>query len=565
MSFSVHRLLPINCHSRLIHNHLVRRTIFNDSLKQLNLIQSRLAHRICLNYGDWDPVIGLEIHAQINSQSKLFSPSTTSYNSSTNSAVSFFDASLPGSLPVLNRRCVEAAILTGLSLNCTINSPTSFDRKHYFYPDLPSGYQITQSREPVAVNGYLDFCTYNKYLHEEAYNKRSVIKQIQLEQDSGRTLVHDESNTCLIDLNRAGIGLMELVFEPDLNDGEEAVCLVKDLIMILKSINTCSCKLEEGCLRVDANISVRRKCECALGVRTEVKNLNSLRTISKAIDYEIRRQIDLLENGKEVVNETRTFDTVHDVTVVMRDKEVDNDYRFMPEPNLPPLWFADSGKGGVNGSERWKTGLIDINDFRKQLRTSPSQERQELIEKYGTDLTTAFRLLTNQEFKEMFIQVMDQRMDRDPAIVVELLFGTIESIIEERKETLSDSKLTVTAIGDVADMIQSETISLGTASDLLMMTADGLAASDNLKNVVQENEWFLINDEKEIESWCKQVIEEKPKRAKEYKKGKKFAENVLLLIIKKKTLNRINERDARDMFDKLLKPPPIKEDEEENN
>ncbi|XP_022235535.1 glutamyl-tRNA(Gln) amidotransferase subunit B, mitochondrial-like [Limulus polyphemus] len=255
--------------------------------------------------GSWESVVGLEIHAQINSEAKLFSGAGTQYAAAPNTQVSLFDVALPGTLPVLNRRCVEAGVLTALALNCTVHKISMFDRKHYFYADLPAGYQITQQRMPLATNGSLSFVVFNPAVHKRPYKKTVGLIQLQLEQDSGKSL-HDEGQT-LIDLNRAGVPLMELVFEATLKDGEEAAALVKELQLIFKRLGTCTSKMEEGALRVDANISVNQTGE-PWGTRTEVKNINSVRCVAKAVDFEIKRQIGELEAGFEILNETRMFD-----------------------------------------------------------------------------------------------------------------------------------------------------------------------------------------------------------------------------------------------------------------
>ncbi|TKC50653.1 hypothetical protein EI555_010857 [Monodon monoceros] len=277
---------------------------------------------------EWAAVVGLEIHAQIASNSKLFSGSQVDFAAPPNSLVSFFDASLPGTLPVLNRRCVEAAVMTGLALDCHINRRSLFDRKHYFYADLPAGYQITQQRLPIAVNGSLVYSVCVGKRQSQMVTKTAGVKQIQLEQDSGKSLHDSLRSQTLVDLNRAGVGLLEVVLEPDMSCGEEAAAAIRELQLILQALGTSQANMAEGQLRVDANISVHNPGE-PLGVRTEVKNLNSARFLAKAIDYEIQRQINELENGGKILNETRSFDYKLGCTVPMRDKEGKQDYRWL--------------------------------------------------------------------------------------------------------------------------------------------------------------------------------------------------------------------------------------------
>ncbi|CAG2161617.1 unnamed protein product [Oppiella nova] len=341
-------------------NRLNAHNVFN--YRKLSSLLDELCPEVMSQYS---AVIGLEVHSQISCSSKLFSSSGTSYLSSPNSQVSVFDCALPGTLPVLNRKCVESAVKTALALNCHVWKRSLFDRKHYFYADMPAGYQITQQRHPLATNGFIEFIVDGDH-HSDGYMKRSALKQIQLEQDSGKSLQDEDNNRSLVDLNRAGVGLMEFVFEPDLTSAAEAVSLVKELILILRTLRTCSCRMNEGVLRVDANISVRKPNQ-PLGVRTEVKNLNSFRFIGSAIEYEIKRQIAVIESGGRVINETRMYDMKTKETAVMRDKEVVQDYRFMPEPNLPPILLRDDND--------LNSDLINISDFEREISYQQTIEK----------------------------------------------------------------------------------------------------------------------------------------------------------------------------------------------
>ncbi|XP_045522791.1 glutamyl-tRNA(Gln) amidotransferase subunit B, mitochondrial isoform X6 [Pieris brassicae] len=274
----------------------------------------------------WQSVVGLEVHAQLNTESKLFSGAQNTFGGLVNNCVSLFDAAIPGTLPVLNRKCVELGVLAALAFSCRVNEVSTFDRKHYFYADLPAGYQITQQRAPLANDGVINFQVYTPGVHKKPYNKSSMIKQIQLEQDSGKSLHDIELKQSLVDLNRAGAPLIEIVFEPDLEDGEEAAALVKELVLIVQRLGVCSGRMEEGALRVDANVSIRREGD-PLSTRTEIKNIGSVRGVASAVRYEIDRQQSVLENGGNIINETRMWDAAAKVTVPMRDKEVVQDYR----------------------------------------------------------------------------------------------------------------------------------------------------------------------------------------------------------------------------------------------
>jgi aspartyl-tRNA(Asn)/glutamyl-tRNA(Gln) amidotransferase subunit B len=338
---------------------------------------------------EWKSVIGLEIHAQIASESKLFSGSKNSFSAEINSSVSLLDAAIPGCLPVLNKRCVEAAVKTALALNCKINEVSMFDRKHYFYSDLPAGYQITQQRAPIAGKGALSFPVLTPVKQSKAYYKSVRLHQLQLEQDSGKSLHDDELKISLIDLNRAGMPLMELVFEPDLSDGEEAAALVKELILIFSRIQTCHCRMEEGQLRVDANVSIHKEGD-PLGTRTEIKNIGSVRGVAQAIEYEIQRQKTVRDQGGVIINETRQWDATSKTTIAMRDKEVVQDYRYMPEPNLLPLH--------LNMSEIESNEMVNVKSIEKSLPVLPQGLRDELVNDHKLSQITAMILVVRDKF-----------------------------------------------------------------------------------------------------------------------------------------------------------------------
>ena len=287
-----------------------------------------------MNLDNWETIIGLEVHAQIISKSKLFSGASTNFGSEPNTQVSLVDAAMPGMLPVINKDCVEQAIKTGLGLNAKINKRSVFDRKNYFYPDLPQGYQISQFTQPIVGEGSIEIDL------KDGSSKKIGITRLHLEQDAGKS-VHDiEPTKSYIDLNRSGVALMEIVSEPDIRSAEEAQEYVKKLRSILRYIGTCDGNMEEGSLRCDVNISVRKKGN-ELGTRAEIKNVNSIKSIGQAIDYEFERQTEIINSGGKVDQETRLFDEKKGETRSMRSKEEAHDYRYFPDPDLPPLEFSD--------------------------------------------------------------------------------------------------------------------------------------------------------------------------------------------------------------------------------
>jgi len=353
----------------------------------------------------WISTIGLEVHAQLQTKTKLFSRSLAAFGNSANTQVSLFDASTPGTLPVINKKAVELALKAALALNCQINEVSTFDRKHYFYADLPAGYQITQQRRPLAVKGHLKCNVLKSSTVSETYVKKADIIQLQIEQDSGKSL-HDEiGNVTLVDLNRCGQGLIEIVFGPDLFHGEEAASLVKELILILQRLEACNCQMDSGALRIDANISIRPFGTDVLGTRAEVKNINSIRGLVNAIEYEVDRQIEILENGGIIENETRNYDGNTKKTVSMRDKEVKQDYRFMPEPNLPPLRL-DLNFGGKPETEN-NPNILNVKHYQDNLPELPEKTRQKVVDEFGLGFELVVRLVNEPELLELFLDAQN--------------------------------------------------------------------------------------------------------------------------------------------------------------
>lgn len=479
----------------------------------------------------WIGVVGLEIHAQISSASKLFSGAATEFSAPVNTNVSLFDAAIPGTLPVLNRRCIEAGVLTALALSCKLNPVSLFDRKHYFYADLPAGYQITQQRLPLAHSGELNFYVSTPSVQGKPYPKKARIKQLQLEQDSGKSLHDVEACRSLVDLNRAGVPLIELVFEPDLENGEEAASLIKELAIILECLGTCSCKMEEGALRVDANVSVRREFE-PLGVRTEVKNISSVRGVARAVQYEIQRQIETLENGGVVVNETRAWDDTNQETVPMRDKEEKQDYRFMPEPNLPPLRLViDDTRKGFNKN------YVNVNELKKKLPELPAETRKRLVCQFELSQETAVRLVSEKVLLEHFSAIMRENENRDPKLTANILINEFLGVLNKNKLPLETS-VSSQSLGEVVDLLKSKKINLVSARELLQEIVDGNPNSPS--ELVEMHGLLQITDLSEIDRLCTEALEQNTKLVEQYLNGKTKVFNALVGKIGKSTNNRAN-------------------------
>nr|XP_053641409.1 glutamyl-tRNA(Gln) amidotransferase subunit B, mitochondrial-like [Cherax quadricarinatus] len=492
----------------------------------------------------WEPVIGLEIHAQISSISKLFSRVGTRYGAPPNTQVGIFESAHPGTLPVLNKRCVEAGIKTALAFGATVNKISLFDRKHYFYPDLPAGYQITQLDYPLASNGRLEFIVLNSSLHKHPYRHSVDLLQLQLEEDSGKSIHDKDNNRVLVDLNRAGQPLMELVFAPGLRNGEEAAAMVKEVALILTRIGTCNGRMHEGALRVDANISVHRPDE-PLGTRTEVKNLGSIGSLLKAVDYEIQRQIDILESGGNVTSETRSFDTHTQETISMRDKEVIQDYRFMPEPNLLPLRLHDSSEPNCQYD-----GSLDISKVRAKIPELPEATRQKLIRDYGLSLENAFLLASKDDLLDYFMAVMSNTK-RSSKLVCNLLLNNLLEALNSINTDITNSPLSASAFGEIVDLQQSCRIVTNISQQVISAICIE-RDSRSPTQIVLDNNWLQLSNDV-MEEIVEKILADNLELVEKYKKSKKKKLlNALMGKINKASDNRANMKIVNDVLLKKL-------------
>ncbi|KAF1395399.1 hypothetical protein PFLUV_G00011120 [Perca fluviatilis] len=477
-------------------------------------------------------VVGLEVHAQINSNTKLFSGSGVRFSAPPNSLVSPFDASLPGTLPVLNKRCVEAAVMTGLALDCTINRKSLFDRKHYFYADLPAGYQITQQRRPIAVDGMLTYSLLGGKKRSQVIRKTVSIKQIQLEQDSGKSLHDDLRSQTLIDLNRAGVGLMELVMEPDMSCGEEAAAAVRELQLILQALGTCQGNMSEGQLRVDANVSVHRPGE-PLGVRTEVKNINSVRYLARAIDYEIQRQIGVLQRGGTVQNETRAYDSKSGETIPMRDKEGLQDYRFMPEPNLPPLIVYEDNASLPSGIDACQA--VVVQKIREGLPELPSVKRDRLVQTYGILPEHSFTLVNEDGLVEYFEAVL-KATKMQPRKVIGWVTNELVGHLKQQDMSVSQSPISPSALAELLELQETGHISSSVAKQVFqeMWRSSGRTAPE----IIQEQDLGLVSDIAQLHSICQKVVDSHPDEVHAIRNGNEKVLNKLMGLVQKETKGR---------------------------
>lgn len=394
--------------------------------------------------GDWEVVIGMEVHAQVTSESKLFSGASTAFGGEPNSHVSLVDAAMPGMLPVINEECVKQAIRTGLGLKAAINNKSVFDRKNYFYPDLPQGYQISQYKSPIVGEGVVTV---------DLPDGSSIdvgIERVHLEQDAGKS-IHDQHPTMsLVDLNRSGVALMEIVSKPDIRSSEQAKAFVSKLRSILRYLGTCDGDMEKGSLRADVNVSVRRPGE-DLGTRCEIKNVNSIRFIGQAIEYEARRQIEILEEGGSITQETRLFDPGKGETRSMRSKEEAHDYRYFPDPDLLPLEFDDAY----------------VEALKANLPELPDEKKNRFISGYGLTPYDASVLIAERETAEFFEDVAKGgNKGRDPKLAANWVINELAGRLNKEGKDIGASPVSSAQLGAILDLIGDKTISGKIAKDL---------------------------------------------------------------------------------------------------
>ena len=433
------------------------------------------------NTGDWEIVIGIEVHAQIISNSKLFSGSSTSFGADHNTQVSFVDAGMPGMLPVINSVCVEQAIKTGLGLNAKINNFSIFDRKNYFYPDLPQGYQISQFEQPIVGNGMITIDLDN------GESKNIGIERLHLEQDAGKSLHDQHPSYSFVDLNRSGVALMEIVSMPDMRSSEEAQAYVKKLRNIMKYLQTCDGNMEEGSLRADINVSVRKPGD-DLGTRCEIKNVNSIKFIGQAIDYEAKRQINLIEKGDLIEQETRLFDPKKGQTRSMRSKEDSHDYRYFPDPDLLPLTFTNEF----------------VDEIKKTLPELPDIRKKRFIDDYDLSSYDSNILVSEKETADYFEAAAE---NSNPKLVCNWVIGELFSVLNKINKTIEDCPIKAEDLGELINLIDNETITGRIAKDVFEIMLD---TGENPASIVDANNMKQVNDLSEIESVIDKIIENNP-------------------------------------------------------
>jgi aspartyl-tRNA(Asn)/glutamyl-tRNA(Gln) amidotransferase subunit B len=441
--------------------------------------------------GPWELVIGLEVHAQVISKSKLFSGAATDFGSEPNTQVSFVDAGFPGMLPVINRECVAQAVRTGLGLNAQINLVSRFDRKNYFYADLPQGYQISQYEHPIVGMGTID-------IELESGDTRSIgITRLHLEQDAGKSMHDQHASKSLIDLNRSGVALMEIVSEPDMRTPEEAGAYIRKLRTILRYLGTCDGNMDEGSMRADVNVSVRKAGE-AFRTRCEIKNVNSIRFVMQAIEAEARRQVEIWESGGEVMQETRLFDPARGETRSMRSKEDAHDYRYFPEPDLLPLVL----------DEAW------VATLKAELPELPDAKRARLMQDYGISRYESAIFVMEQVTADFFETVAK---GRDAKQVANWMLGDFFAALNRTGRSIENSPVSAADLGALLDLIKDGTINGKIAKEVLeLMVETGEAPGA----IVEARGLRQVTDTGAIDAAIDAVIAANPDKLAEYQSGK---------------------------------------------
>lgn len=439
---------------------------------------------------EFEAVIGLEVHAQLLTKSKIFCGCSTQFGSIPNSQTCPVCLGMPGVLPVLNKKVVDYAIMLGLATNCTINKNSYFARKNYFYPDLPKGYQISQYELPICSNGYIIVKT-------KEGEKKIGITRIHMEEDAGK-LIHEGSYS-LVDLNRTGTPLLEIVSEPDMRTPEEAVAYLKELRQILLYLGICDGNMEEGSFRCDANISVRKKGETKFGTKTELKNINSFRFIQKALEYEIERQIDVIESGGTIVQETRLFDSSKGITISMRSKEEAHDYRYFPEPDLMPVFIDDN----------------HIENIKKNLPELPYEKRLRFKEQYNLPEYDIDILTNEKEVADFYEKCVS--LYNNPKTLSNFFMTEILKELNERKCQIKDTRLTAENIVEIFKLLDEQKLNYNGAKTLLPKIIE---TGKSPSKLMEEMGLAQISDTSTLEAIILEVLKNNKKELKEYLSGK---------------------------------------------
>ncbi len=476
----------------------------------------------------YEAVIGLEIHSELKTNTKIFCGCATTFGAEQNTHVCPVCLGLPGVLPVVNRRVVEFAIKAGIALNCTINKFSKFDRKNYYYPDLPKNFQTSQYDLPIAEHGYVDIET-------EQGKKRIRITRIHMEEDAGK-LVHSgttikDSAASNVDYNRTGVPLIEIVSEPDMSTPQEARAYMEKIKSILEYIDVSNCRMEEGNLRADLNISLRPAGTDTLGTKAEMKNINSFKAVEDALTYEIERQEEILEDGGHIVQETRTWDPNRGITLSMRTKETAQDYRYMPEPDLVPIITTDE----------------EIEAYRKGLPELPDARQARLEKDYGLSSYDAGIITSSRDMAEYFDAVVAE--GADPKLAANWMMGDLSKNLNQEGKEIKDSPVDAKRLGKMIQLIEKGTISSKIGKEVFKTMWE---STDDPEKIIKDKGLVQITDTKEIEAIVDSVIAANPKPVADYKSGNKKAIGALVGQIMKQTRGKANPQLVNQLLAQKL-------------
>ena len=472
----------------------------------------------------YEVVIGLEVHAQVLSASKLFSTSATKFGAEPNTQVSLVDAAFPGMLPVINEFCVKQAIKTGIGLNAKINKRSVFDRKNYFYADLPQGYQISQFKDPIVGEG--------KVILDMPDGQKEVgIERLHLEQDAGKSIHDLDPQNTFVDLNRSGVALMEIVSKPDLRSPDEVSAYIKKLRSIMRYLGTCDGNMQEGSLRADVNVSVRIKGSKEFGTRCEIKNVNSIKFMQMAIEYEANRQVDLIEEGKSIDQETRLFDTKKNETRSMRSKEDAHDYRYFPDPDLLPLKLEQK--------------LID--DLKKSLPELPDNKKERFIQEYGLNSYEANVLVSEKEISDYYEEVAKLS---DKKLAATWMMGDLFAMLNDKGLNISNSPISAKNFAELVQSIKSGEISGRIAKEVFEIMVE---SGDNPKKIIESKGMKQQSDPKELEKMINEILSKNKDKVDQYKAGKEKLFGFFVGQVMKLSGGKANPQLTNEILKKLLK------------
>ncbi len=472
----------------------------------------------------YEAVIGLEVHAQLLTQSKAFAPVTVTYGGAPNTQVTPLCLGHPGTLPVVNENLVRYIIKMGLATGCKVAEESIFARKNYFYPDLPKGYQISQSDTPICYEGFIDISL-------DDYDKRIGLTRIHMEEDAGKSIHDQDPYNTLVDLNRAGTPLIEIVSEPDLRTPQEAYAYLSKIRQIVQYLEICDGNMEEGSLRCDANVSVRPRGQKELGTRTELKNMNSFRNVERAIHYEIYRQIDLIENGGEVVQQTRLWDTAKEQTRTMRSKEEAHDYRYFPEPDLPPI----------------KVTEVLLDEIREDLPELADVRRKRFMDDYGMSTDDAFTITDSRYLADYFEEVTEHL--GNPKAASNIVLSEVLRVLNEQNIDIRDFSISAQKLADLVQLKEDDKIN----SSAMQQIFNAMLNDDKEpEELAKEMNLIQVSDSGFLEPIVDKIIEDNPDEVNRYKEGKKQLIGFFIGQAMKASQGKANPKLVKDLISKKL-------------